>query len=58
MTEAVNLIVNFGFDILKLQSVVAYTDPTNSASIAVLQRAGFNKVRNEGADLKFEKRHP
>ena len=58
MTEAVNLIVNFGFDILNLHSVVAYTDPANSASIAVLQRVGFNEVRNEGADLKFEKRHP
>ena len=58
MTEAINLIVNFGFDFLKLQSILAYTDPTNSASIAVLQRVGFNKVRNDGSDLKFEKRHP
>ena len=58
MTEAVNLIVNFGFDILNLHSVIAYTDPANSASIAVLKRVGFNSVRNEGADLKFEKRHP
>lgn len=58
MTQAVNLIVNFGFDILKLQSVIAYTDPANLASIAVLQRVGFTKVRHEGSDLKFEKHHP
>ena len=57
MTEAVNLIVDFGFDILNLHSIIAYTAPANSASMAVLQRVGFKKVRNEGADLKFEKRH-
>lgn len=58
MTEAVKLIVDFGFDRLNLHSVVAYTDPSNLASIAVLQRVGFKKVKNEDADLKFEKRHP
>ncbi len=58
MTEAVKLIVDFGFDILNLHSVIAYTDPANSASIAVLQRVGFKKVKNEGANLKFEKHHP
>jgi ribosomal-protein-alanine N-acetyltransferase len=54
MTEAVKLIVAFGFDTLKLHTVVAYTSPANSESIAVLQRAGFNKVKSEHADLKFE----
>jgi ribosomal-protein-alanine N-acetyltransferase len=58
MTEALNLIVILGFDILNLQSVIAYTDPNNLASIAVLQRVGFAMVNNEGANLKFEKRHP
>jgi [ribosomal protein S5]-alanine N-acetyltransferase len=58
MTEAVKLIVDFGFDKLNLYSVIAYTDPANSASQAVLQRVGFKKVSSEDADLKFEKRHP
>lgn len=58
MTEAVKLVVTFGFDILKLDAVVAYTSPENSGSIAVLQRAGFKKVKNEQDDFKFEQRHP
>ena len=58
MTEAVKLIVTFGFNTLKLHTVVAYTSPTNSESIAVLQRAGFNKVKSEHADLKFEQLCP
>jgi ribosomal-protein-alanine N-acetyltransferase len=58
MTEAVKLIVTFGFDVLKLDVIVAYTSPENSGSIAVLQRAGFKKVKSEHADFKFEQHHP
>lgn len=41
MTEAVALAVAYGFDALGLQAVVAHTDATNGASIAVLERCGF-----------------
>jgi ribosomal-protein-alanine N-acetyltransferase len=58
MTEAVKLIVAFGFDTLKLDTVVAYTSPENLASIAVLQKAGFQKGKSEHADLKFEQHRP
>jgi ribosomal-protein-alanine N-acetyltransferase len=58
MTEAVKLIVAFGFDTLKLDTIIAYTSPTNSESMAILQRAGFKKVKSKHADLKFERHHP
>lgn len=58
MTEAVSLIVSFGFEKLKLNTLVAYTSPANSASMAVLQRVGFGKVNSEGSAIKFEMRQP
>jgi RimJ/RimL family protein N-acetyltransferase len=58
MTEAVKLIVDFGFVTLKLSGVVAYTDPTNQASLFVLKRAGFIEVNSENDDLKLVKYHP
>lgn len=59
MKEAVKLIVNFGFDFLKLNSAVAYTNSNNPASIAVLENAGFKKAENANkpssiSELKFE----
>ncbi len=41
MTEAVALAVAYGFSALGLDAVVAHTDATNRASIAVLERCGF-----------------
>ena len=55
MTEAIKLMVAFGFETLGLTTVVAYTDPTNLASIGVLQRTGFHQVNSNDHDLKFEK---
>jgi len=57
MTEAVKLIVDFGFDRLRLKKVVGYTSMTNPASIAVLKRVGFKKVRSHIVDLKSELSH-
>jgi len=48
MTEAVALAVAYGFDALGLQAVVARTDTTNRASIAVLERCGFTLAGAEG----------
>jgi RimJ/RimL family protein N-acetyltransferase len=55
MTEAVKLIVDFGFAVLKLNQVVAYTSPTNLASQSVLKRVGFREVASENDDLKLVK---
>lgn len=54
MGEAVKCIVDFGLDVLKLKTVVAFTSPDNLASIAVLQKAGFGQVTSTDDDLKFE----
>jgi [ribosomal protein S5]-alanine N-acetyltransferase len=53
MTAAVQLLVDFGFNTLKLDKVIAYTDPSNFASVAVLQRAGFTEVQASEGDRKF-----
>ncbi|MBW2195777.1 MAG: GNAT family N-acetyltransferase, partial [Deltaproteobacteria bacterium] len=56
MTEAIKLIVAFGFERLKLNTIIAYTNLSNPASLAVLKRVGFTKVNSDLADLKFELR--
>jgi RimJ/RimL family protein N-acetyltransferase len=53
MTAAVQLLVDFGFNTLKLDKVIAYTDPSNFASVAVLQRTGFIEVQASEGDRKF-----
>jgi ribosomal-protein-alanine N-acetyltransferase len=53
MTEAVKLITGFGLKVMKLKSVVAYTDPDNLASINVLRRAGFQQVDTQNDDFMF-----
>ena len=59
MTEAVQLVVDFGLSVIKLNNVVAYTSPANGASAKVLHRAGFHQVKSDDNDLKFLKKlHP
>lgn len=43
ITEAVNRLIIFGFDELKLHSIEAIIDPENNASEKVLQKCGFVK---------------
>ncbi len=43
MTEAINCVVDFGFNNLKLHSIGALLSPGNIASTAVLERTGFVK---------------
>ena len=43
MSEANRLIVEFGFVVLSLHRIEAYTSTYNSASIKILQRLGFRK---------------
>ncbi len=44
MTEAVRCVVDFGLNVMDLRRIVAYTEPTNEASMAVLRRVGFHEV--------------
>lgn len=56
-TEAVNAILNYGFNTLKLHSIEAIIDPNNIASERVLQKNGFVKeahlIENEFYEGKF-----
>jgi [ribosomal protein S5]-alanine N-acetyltransferase len=54
MTEAVRLVVEFGFGAMKLSRIIAITDPENSSSIAVLERAGFERLDVEPGEARFE----
>lgn len=61
MTAALRLVVAYGFDELGLTSVVAYTEPDNAASIAVLDRVGFVEVtekESDSANRKFSLARP
>lgn len=57
ITEAIKIILNYGFKIMKLHSVEAIIDPENFASERVLQKNGFVKEahlkENEYYDGKF-----
>ncbi len=57
ITEAINAILNYGFNVLKLNSVEAIIDPRNFASEKALQKNGFNKeahyIENEYYNGKF-----
>lgn len=41
MTEAVNAVIDFGFNNMKLHSIEAHINPSNAASAALLEKAGF-----------------
>lgn len=55
MTEAVKLIADYGLRSMRLSSVIAYTDPLNQKSMAVLKRAGFHQAENSSENKKFIK---
>lgn len=58
MTEAVGLAVAYGFDVLRLEAVVAHTDAANRASIAVLVRCGFAPAGADDERRSFRLRPP
>jgi ribosomal-protein-alanine N-acetyltransferase len=43
ITEAIKVVLNYGFDIMKLHSIEAIIDPDNFASERALQKSGFVK---------------
>lgn len=53
MTESVGLVVDFGFEVMKLAKVVAFTMAANLSSVAVLRRCGFREDANAGDQLTF-----
>nr|WP_315148875.1 GNAT family protein [uncultured Flavobacterium sp.] len=57
ITEAINKVVKYGFDVMQLHSIEAAIDPENFASEKVLQKNGFVKEahlkENEYYDGKF-----
>jgi ribosomal-protein-alanine N-acetyltransferase len=52
MTEAINIVLRFAFNSLKLHRIEANVQPENLPSIAVLRRCGFTK---EGFSRKYLK---
>jgi RimJ/RimL family protein N-acetyltransferase len=43
-TECIKLVVNYAFDILKLEEISAYVFPENNPSIRILEKNGFVKM--------------
>ena len=52
MTEAIQLVLRYAFDKMKLHRLEANIQPNNAASIALVKRAGFRK---EGYSRKYLK---
>ena len=57
ISEAINEVVNYGFEVMQLHSIEAIIDPENFASEKVLQKNGFVKEahlkENEFYDGRF-----
>jgi ribosomal-protein-alanine N-acetyltransferase len=53
MTAALRQVIAFGLEELALDGIIAFTDPSNVASIGVLQRLGMREVPSDGEELKF-----
>ena len=57
ITEAINVVVKYGFEKMKLHSIEAIIDPENYASEKVLQKNGFVKeahlIENECYEGRF-----
>ena len=41
MTEAVNAVISYGFDVMKLKTIKAFTNKENIKSMELLKRVGF-----------------
>lgn len=56
ITEAIKVILNYGFEIMKLHSIEAIIDPQNYASERVLQKSNFVKEAHLKENEYFEGR--
>ena len=52
-TEAARACVNYGFENLALERIVADVEPQNVASIRVLEKVGFVRVGGSGTTLLY-----
>ena len=52
MQEAMQAVIQYGFDILKLDNLKAYTNYTNLSSIKLLQKNGFELTEEKDSDDK------
>jgi [ribosomal protein S5]-alanine N-acetyltransferase len=53
MQEAFDEILNFGFEILQLKSIIAFPHPRNKPSINLLKKKGFRFIKDEGGSLVY-----
>ncbi|MGA0556644.1 GNAT family N-acetyltransferase [Larkinella sp. VNQ87] len=51
--EALRAVLAYGFETLKLHSIVAVVDPANTPSARVLERAGFRKEGHFRENIRF-----
>jgi len=54
MHEAIQCVVRYGFDRIKLHSIEAIVDPRNTASIGVLEKSNFKKEAHFREDFFYE----
>lgn len=54
MTEALQLAIAFGIDVLGLKRITAITTADNSKAIALLERLNFVEVHRRDSGLEFE----
>jgi ribosomal-protein-alanine N-acetyltransferase len=57
MTEALQAVLNYGFEVMKLHSVEATVNPDNAASIGVLEKHGFIREAYFKEDFYFDGRY-
>ena len=53
--KAIQSVVNYGFEQMKLKGIVAYTSDWNEASIKLLEKSNFKRVETDHPEyIKFE----
>ncbi len=57
VTECIKLVVNYAFDALKLEEILAYVFPDNNPSIRILEKNGFEKIKEVNEYHPISKRY-
>ena len=53
--EAIGRVIEYGFEVMKLHTILAELDPANVKSIKILEKNGFKRIVNSG-DIEAELR--
>jgi len=56
--EALSAVINYGFDVVKLQTIEAYTHKENVASIKLIEKFGFTRDLKEESKIDFTVDNP